>query len=45
VALVPQCGLAPGYIAIAAYDVAKEFDSVQSLTLRVGRSRSSRRTS
>lgn len=36
VALVPQCGLAPGYIAIAAYDVAREFDSVQSLTLRVG---------
>lgn len=36
VALVPQCGLAPGYIAIAAYDVAREFDSVHSLTLRVG---------
>ncbi|MFO0831622.1 MAG: saccharopine dehydrogenase C-terminal domain-containing protein [Phycisphaerales bacterium] len=36
VALVPQCGLAPGYIAIAAHDVAREFDSVQTLTLRVG---------
>ncbi len=36
VALVPQCGLAPGYIAIAAYDVAKQFDSIEDLTLRVG---------
>ncbi|MCW5764347.1 MAG: saccharopine dehydrogenase NADP-binding domain-containing protein [Phycisphaeraceae bacterium] len=36
VALVPQCGLAPGYIAIAAYDVARTFDVVQDLTLRVG---------
>lgn len=36
VALVPQCGLAPGYVAIAAYDVARRFDSIQDLTLRVG---------
>lgn len=36
VALVPQCGLAPGYIAIAANDVAKQFDKVHTLTLRVG---------
>jgi saccharopine dehydrogenase-like NADP-dependent oxidoreductase len=36
VALVPQCGLAPGYIAIAAYDVAKEFAEIHDLTLRVG---------
>ncbi len=36
VALVPQCGLAPGYIAIAAHEVAKDFDKVHSLTLRVG---------
>ena len=36
VALVPQCGLAPGYIAIAAYDVAKEFARIEDLTLRVG---------
>lgn len=36
VALVPQCGLAPGYIAIAAYDVAKHFDTVHDLVLRVG---------
>ncbi len=36
VALVPQCGLAPGYIAIAAHDVASQLDQVQNLTLRVG---------
>lgn len=35
-ALVPQCGLAPGYIAVAAYDVAGQFDKVHDLTLRVG---------
>lgn len=36
IALVPQCGLAPGYIAIAAYHVAKEFNEIHDLTLRVG---------
>jgi saccharopine dehydrogenase-like NADP-dependent oxidoreductase len=36
VALVPQCGLAPGYIAIAAYDVARGFSHIHDLTLRVG---------
>jgi saccharopine dehydrogenase-like NADP-dependent oxidoreductase len=36
IALVPQCGLAPGYIAIAAYDVAKSFTEIHDLTLRVG---------
>lgn len=36
VALVPQCGLAPGYIAIAANDVARGFSQVHELTLRVG---------
>lgn len=36
VALVPQCGLAPGYIAIAAHHVAKRFEKIHSLTLRVG---------
>ncbi len=35
-ALVPQCGLAPGYIAIAAHDVAQGFDRIHELTLRVG---------
>ncbi|HEX2837466.1 MAG TPA: saccharopine dehydrogenase C-terminal domain-containing protein [Phycisphaerales bacterium] len=36
IALAPQCGLAPGYIAIAAHDVSRDFDTVQNLTLRVG---------
>jgi saccharopine dehydrogenase-like NADP-dependent oxidoreductase len=36
IALVPQCGLAPGYIAIAAYELAKKFDTIDDLTLRVG---------
>jgi len=36
IALVPQCGLAPGYIAIAAYDVVKSFSEIHDLTLRVG---------
>lgn len=35
-ALVPQCGLAPGYIAIAANHVAKQFSEVHDLKLRVG---------
>lgn len=36
VALVPQCGLAPGYIAIAAHDIARGFSHLHDLTLRVG---------
>src|SRR6185295_859452 len=36
VALVPQCGLAPGYIAIAGYDIARQFTEIHDLTLRVG---------
>lgn len=36
VALVPQCGLAPGYIAIAAYEVAKHYSRIDRLKLRVG---------
>jgi saccharopine dehydrogenase-like NADP-dependent oxidoreductase len=36
VALAPQCGLAPGYIAIAACDVARRFSELHHLTLRVG---------
>ncbi len=36
VALVPQCGLAPGYIAIAAHDIARDFSHLHDLTLRVG---------
>ncbi len=36
VALVPQCGLAPGYVAIAAYDITRDFSMLHDLTLRVG---------
>lgn len=36
IAYAPQCGLAPGYIAIAAASVAKELDVVEELYLRVG---------
>ncbi len=36
IALVPQCGLAPGYIAIAGYEVARRFHEIHELTLRVG---------
>lgn len=36
VALVPQCGLAPGYIAIAANYLARDMTEVHDLVLRVG---------
>jgi saccharopine dehydrogenase-like NADP-dependent oxidoreductase len=36
VALAPQCGLAPGYIAIAGYHIARQFSEIHELTLRVG---------
>jgi saccharopine dehydrogenase-like NADP-dependent oxidoreductase len=35
-ALVPQCGLAPGFISIVAHDIAGRFDSLDSVRLRVG---------
>ncbi len=35
-AFIPQCGLAPGFISIVAYDIAKKFDSLQDVHLRVG---------
>ena len=35
-AFVPQCGLAPGFISIAAYDMARQFDKLDSVRLRVG---------
>ena len=34
--LAPQCGLAPGYIGIVGGDLARQFDSVRSIELRVG---------
>lgn len=36
VALVPQCGLAPGFISISAASIAKKFDKVLDVTMRVG---------
>ncbi|WP_377293523.1 saccharopine dehydrogenase C-terminal domain-containing protein [Rhizobium sp. SG2393] len=33
---IPQCGLAPGFISIVAHDLARRFDRVDSLRLRVG---------
>ncbi|WP_322881241.1 saccharopine dehydrogenase family protein [Pandoraea sputorum] len=35
-ALMPQCGLAPGFIAIAAHHLAAAFDRVDSVKMRVG---------
>lgn len=35
-AFVPQCGLAPGFISIAANELIKHFDSLKSVKLRVG---------
>jgi saccharopine dehydrogenase-like NADP-dependent oxidoreductase len=34
--MAPQCGLAPGFIAIAGADLAKNFEKIRSLKLRVG---------
>ena len=35
-AFAPQCGLAPGFISIAANELMKHFDSVTSVKMRVG---------
>ncbi|HEX2140409.1 MAG TPA: saccharopine dehydrogenase C-terminal domain-containing protein [Woeseiaceae bacterium] len=35
-AFVPQCGLAPGFISIAANELIKHFDTLRSVKLRVG---------
>jgi len=35
-AFIPQCGLAPGFISIAAYDLAKKFDKLRDVQMRVG---------
>lgn len=35
-AFVPQCGLAPGFISIAANELIGHFDSVESVLMRVG---------
>jgi saccharopine dehydrogenase-like NADP-dependent oxidoreductase len=33
---MPQCGLAPGFIAIAGHHVAQQFDTLDEVKLRVG---------
>jgi len=35
-AFIPQCGLAPGFISIAGAELARGFDTVEELRLRVG---------
>ena len=35
-AFFPQCGLAPGFVSIVAFDLIKRFDSVDTVKLRVG---------
>jgi saccharopine dehydrogenase-like NADP-dependent oxidoreductase len=35
-AFMPQCGLAPGFIGIAAHSLARHFDSVREVKMRVG---------
>jgi saccharopine dehydrogenase-like NADP-dependent oxidoreductase len=35
-ALVPQCGLAPGFISIVAHAMAAKFDSLRDVQMRVG---------
>ncbi len=36
IAFMPQCGLAPGFIGIAAYSLAQSFDDLDSVAMRVG---------
>ena len=35
-AFTPQCGLAPGFISIVGYDLAKRFDELHTVHMRVG---------
>jgi saccharopine dehydrogenase-like NADP-dependent oxidoreductase len=35
-AFAPQCGLAPGFVTIAAFDLARGFDELHDVRLRVG---------
>ncbi len=35
-ALIPQCGLAPGFISIVAHALARQFDRLDMVKLRVG---------
>jgi saccharopine dehydrogenase-like NADP-dependent oxidoreductase len=35
-AFLPQCGLAPGFVSIVAYDLASRFETLDSVRMRVG---------
>ena len=35
-AFIPQCGLAPGFMSIVAFDLARRFDTLDSVRMRVG---------
>jgi saccharopine dehydrogenase-like NADP-dependent oxidoreductase len=35
-AFIPQCGLAPGFISIVAADLARQFDQLDAVRMRVG---------
>jgi len=35
-ALMPQCGLAPGFISVLAYAMARKFDTLRDVQMRVG---------
>jgi saccharopine dehydrogenase-like NADP-dependent oxidoreductase len=35
-AMMPQCGLAPGFVSIVAHDLTKAFDSLRDVQMRVG---------
>src|SRR5215472_11567898 len=35
-AFIPQCGLAPGFISIAAYDLSRRFEKLRDVQMRVG---------
>jgi saccharopine dehydrogenase-like NADP-dependent oxidoreductase len=34
--LMPQCGLAPGFISVVAHDLARHFDALDEVRMRVG---------
>ena len=35
-ALIPQCGLAPGFVSVVGMDLARKFDELETLHMRVG---------
>ena len=42
IAFIPQCGLAPGFVSIVAFDMAKRFEVLDHVKLRVGATRNFR---